>query len=339
MERIGVLGTGLIGASIGMAVRDRGGHVTGWDPDADVRAAALDVGALDAVAADIEGVLSSAPDLVVIAAPPSATVGLVATLEYPGLVIDVAGVKGPILAASRLPRFVGTHPMAGREVSGPQAASPVLFRGATWVITPNGAQTDDVAAVGRFVAGIGARPIEMTAEHHDAAVAAISHVPQLLAAGLVAAAAEAGDALELAAGSFRDLTRVAASHPDLWVDVLRSNRVAVVAAIGDLRARLDELEESLGDEGDHLEGFLRRSRDIRRSMTARAAVVRVALADQPGELAKVGHAFEATSVDVRDIQLRHAPHGGGGVLTISVRPGHAEALTHALEAEGLLIVE
>ncbi len=74
-------------------------------------------------------------------------------------------------------------------------------------------------------------------------------------------------------------------------------------------------------------------------MSARAAVVRVALADQPGELAKVGHAFEATSVDVRDIQLRHAPHGGGGVLSISVRPGHADALTHALEAEGLLIVE
>ena len=74
-------------------------------------------------------------------------------------------------------------------------------------------------------------------------------------------------------------------------------------------------------------------------MAARAAVVRVALADQPGELARVGHAFEATSVDVRDIQLRHAPHGGGGVLSISVRPGHAEALTHALEAEGLLIVE
>ncbi len=339
MVRIGIVGTGLIGASIGMAVREGGGHVTGWDPSAQNLATALERGAVDQVGADLVDAVSAADDLLVIAAPPSATVELLASLGHPNLTIDVAGVKGPILEASRLARFVGTHPMAGREVSGPEVASPALFRGATWVVVPDGAAREDVDAVCGFVAGWGARPVEMTASEHDEAVAAVSHVPQLLAASLVADAADAGNALDLAAGSFRDLTRVAASHPDLWVDVLRTNRAAVAASIAGLRARLDELDADLAGDAGELRSFLARSREIRRGMAARAATVRIALADQPGELAKVGHAFEATSVDVRDIQLRHAPHGGGGVLTISVRPGHAEALTHALEAEGLVIVE
>ena len=339
MDRIGILGTGLIGASIGMAAREVGSHVTGWDPSAENLANAAGRGALDAVAHDLSTLLAAADDLLVIAAPPSETVELVGTLDHHGLSIDVAGVKGPILDASKLRRFVGTHPMAGREVSGPEAASPALFRGATWVLVGNGAAEADVAAVSKFVTALGARPIEMSATVHDDAVAAVSHVPQLLASGLIAAVAGIPDALDLAAGSFRDLTRVAASRPDLWVDLLQTNQVAVASAIQRMRAGLDELDEAVRGDPGALEALLSRSRDIRRAMTARVAAVRVALADQPGELARVGHAFEATSVDVRDIQLRHAPHGGGGVLTISVRPGHAEALTHALEAEGLLVVD
>jgi prephenate dehydrogenase len=339
VRRIGILGTGLIGTSIGLAARTRGGHVTAWDPAGAHLSGAVDRGAVDVAAPDVAAVLAASADLLVVAAPPSATVALVSDLDHPGLTIDVAGVKGPVVAANRLPRFVGTHPMAGRETTGPGAASAALFRGASWVIVGDGAAPADVALIEEFVKSLGATPIRMTAEAHDAAVAAISHVPQLLASGLVATAAETPGALDLAAGSFRDLTRVASSEAELWVDVLQSNREAVGAALRAMRNRLDALGSLLEGDPDGLAASLRRSRDVRRSMATRVATVRVALADQPGELARVGRALEASAVDVRDIQLRHAPHGGGGVLTVSVRPGHAEALVHALEVEGLLVIE
>ena len=338
MDRIGILGTGLIGASIGMAARETGSHVTGWDISTENLASASKRGAIDVPADDLAALLAASNDLLVVAAPPSETVKLVATLDHAGLTIDVSGVKAPILDAAMLPRFVGTHPMAGREVSGPEAASPALFRGATWVVVGGEAAQPDIEEVSRFIASLGGRPVEMRAATHDAAVAAVSHMPQLLASSLVFAAAGTDDALNLAAGSFRDLTRVASSDPSLWVDLLRTNRDAVARSIQRMRASLDEFDAALHSDPEELEGLLAKSREIRRSMIARVGAVRVALADQPGELAKVGRAFEATSVDVRDIQLRHAPHGGGGVLTISIRPGHAEALTHALKAEGLFVV-
>lgn len=339
MRNVGILGTGLIGASIGLGLRSLGMHVTGWDTDEASAEVAARRGALDTVASSEIDVVSAGSDLLILAASPSVIVDLVARLDHPGLVIDVAGVKGPILAASKLARFVGTHPMAGREVSGPEAASPVLFRGATWVVTTDGATSDDLNAVCDLVSTLGARPITMSAAEHDTAVATISHVPQLLAAGLVATATGSERALDLAAGSFRDLTRVAASDPALWVDVLQTNKLAVSVALEGMRKRIDELGTLLEGDAEALASFLSDARVVRRAMTALVATVRVALADQPGELAKVGRALQTSAVDVRDFQLRHAPHGGGGVLTLSVRPGDGETLQQALEAEGLLLVD
>ncbi len=339
VRHVGILGTGLIGASCGLALRERGARVTGWDPQVAHLETALRRGALDTAGGDEDDALRSAADLLIVAAPPSATRDLVARLDHPGLVIDVAGVKSPIVSAARLARFVGTHPMAGREVTGPEAASAALFRGAAWVVVTDGAASGDVEVVADLVTELGARPILMDAAGHDAAVAAVSHVPQLLAAALVAAAGGAGGALELAAGGFRDLTRVAASDPRLWVDLLRMNGPAVVASLDVLRAAIDDLAASVEGDGADLESFLVAAMEMRRAMTARVATVRVALADEPGELARVGRALQASAVDVRDIQLRHAPHGGGGVLTLSVRPGDGEALRHAVEREGLLVVD
>ena len=141
-----------------------------------------------------------------------------------------------------------------------------------------------------------------------------------------------------AAGSFRDLTRVGASLPLPWVEILRTNRDAVLAAIGSLREQLAEVEAAIVSEDDRLLTMLSTSRDVRLALGSPMEQVRIALADQPGELAKAGHAFEASGVDIRDLQMRHAPHGGGGVLTISVRPGEAGALRMALEREGLLVI-
>lgn len=208
--RIAIIGTGLIGASIGLGLRRAGWDVTGWDPDASHLDEAAARSALEPVAT-LVGLLAGSPDAVVIAAPPAAVVAAVAELDTPALVIDVAGVKAPVLAASRLRRFVGTHPMAGREVAGPGAASANLFRGAAWVVVDEGAHPEDVALTESVISALGARPVRMTAADHDLAVAVVSHLPQLLASSLMNEAADRTDALELVAGSFRDLT--ASPHP------------------------------------------------------------------------------------------------------------------------------
>ena len=334
----GVIGTGLIGGSIAAGLGAAGWTVVGHDGDPDVGARALELGLIDRHLDDLAALATSPPDLIVVAAPPKATVEIVASLDVKTPVMDVSGVKVAVCeAAADLPQFVGTHPMAGRETSGPDAASAALFNGASWVVVDGG--TDDARAmVHGVIEELGARPVHMTASDHDRAVALISHLPHLVAGGLLGAAQGDPHALDLAAGSFRDLTRVGASHPIPWVEILKTNDVAVLDAIGALRARLAVIEAAILSDDDTLLTMLSEARDTRRALGSPVAQVRVALADQPGELAKVGHAFESSGVDIRDIQMRHAPYGGGGVLTLSVRPGEEGSLRLALEDEGLLII-
>jgi prephenate dehydrogenase len=336
--RTGILGTGLIGASMGLGLRHAGWHVVGWDPDAEVSSLALDRGAVDEIQAP--DAIGGSVDVVVLAGPPLAVVEGVRSLETDALVVDVAGVKLPVASASRVRRYVGTHPMAGREISGPAAASAHLFRGATWVVVPGDASETDLALAERMIADLGGRPFRMAAEDHDRAVAAISHLPQLLASTLMNEASDRTDALDLVAGSFRDLTRVAASDPAAWVQLLSANRGPVIDVLEDFIDRLQTLAGALSAGDLHMiSEQLDRARTARRSLGPRAAAVRVALADEPGELARVGHAFDAAGVDIRDLQLRHAPYGGGGVLTVSVRSGDEAALRSALQQEGLMLAD
>jgi prephenate dehydrogenase len=339
--RVALSGTGLIGASLGQALCELGHEVVAWDPNPEHLQIAFDNGSADTMATDLDDLLASDPELLVLAGPPSQVCDALSSLQTDAVVMDVAGVKLPVMQAVQPgTRFVGTHPMAGRETSGPEAAGPALFRGAAWVVCSGDASEDDVGIVESVILDVGGRPLRMDAADHDGAVAAISHGPQLLAGSLVHHAVDTGSALELAAGSFRDLTRVAASDPDLWLDVLDTNREAVLGTIASLQQRLGELAQAIEDrDADTLAAFLTSAQETRRSMTARATAVRVALADQPGELAKVGRALAGSAVDVRDIQLRHAPHGGGGVLTITVRPGDAHNLEASLTAEGLLLTD
>ncbi|MDX2342970.1 MAG: prephenate dehydrogenase/arogenate dehydrogenase family protein [Acidimicrobiia bacterium] len=340
MSAVAISGTGLIGASIGLGLARAGWTVIGWDPDAAVLATAKELGAITQIAESFAALVSGDADLIVMAGPPRAVIEQVAELETDSLVIDVAGVKTAVLGAARPTRFVGTHPMAGREVTGPQGASPSLFRGATWVVVVDGAAEADLRTVEAALGQLGARPVRMTAAEHDAAIAMISHLPQVLATALVNEAADRINALDLAAGSFRDLTRVAASDPAIWVDLLDINSADVVGAIEDFRQRLGVVADALVEgDADVISAFLSRGQEIRRTMAPGAVPVRVALADEPGELARVGRALGSSSVDVRDLQLRHAPHGGGGVLTVSVRPGEAETLRTALADEGLLVLD
>ena len=338
MQRAAVIGLGLIGGSIGAGLREAGWVVSGYDSDADHRLVALDRTLIDETVDSIDEVVANAPDIIVIAVSPKATVETLHALSTDLPIMDVAGVKQHVLAAAaHLPGFVGTHPMAGRETSGPAAASGALFRGASWVVV-TGAPPEPTQQAVAVIEALEGRVVRMSAAAHDAAVARISHAPQLVAGALLAAASDVDGALDLAAGSFRDLTRVGASQPLPWVELLRGNAGDVLDAIVDLKHQLSRLEAAILTDDDGLLTMLAHARETRQSLGAPEASVRVALADQPGEIAKVGHALESSQVDVRDIQLRHAPHGGGGVLTLSVRPGDEAPLAHALEEQGLLLV-
>lgn len=337
MKRAIVHGTGLIGASVAGALRAAGWHVAGWDPNPEASARARDLGHLD----EVLPAPAWEADLVVLAGPPSAVLASVRALPSGPLVMDVAGTKAAIEAAGSVhARFVGTHPMAGREQAGAAHASPNLFRGAAWVVVTDHADPDALAEVESIIVSVGANPVRMTAAEHDKAVAAVSHLPQLVAAALVSEASGQEHALDLAAGSFRDLTRVALSSPALWADLLVANRHAVAdAAQGLAGALLAFAQRVENEDGQWLASALMDAKAQREGLSPPVVAIQVVLEDQPGEIARVGRALERSGVDVRDLQLRHGRHGGGGLLTLSVRPGEAETLRGALEGESFELVD
>ncbi|MCU1379587.1 MAG: tyrA, partial [Acidimicrobiales bacterium] len=224
-KRAQVVGTGLIGGSIGLALKAAGWHVTGTDHNEASAARALELGAIDAVGDDADA------ELTFIATP----VGAVAEAAKgrPGVVTDVGSVKASIVGALANPRFVGGHPMAGSEQEGVDGSRADLFQGAVWVLTPV-ATTDSAAhaLVRSVVSSFGADVVELPPERHDALVAVVSHVPHLTAVSLMGLAAERSEEhaalLRLAAGGFRDMTRIAAGHPGIWPDICAENRDAIV---------------------------------------------------------------------------------------------------------------
>jgi len=337
VRRVCILGTGLIGASLGMALREVGWWVAGWDPHPEALTTALARGAVDEAASSVEEAVAKA-DLVVLAGPLEAALATLAQLETNALVTDVAGVKVPMMEAKPSGmRFVGGHPMAGREHAGPTAATPALFRGAAWIVCADGASAEDIDTLVGMIESIGAIPIPMSADRHDQVVATISHLPQVIAAALVNQVSSQPGAVELVSGSFRDLTRVAASEPGWWPEILMANVENVGGAIDELISQLETIRAEMAGDRQALTARLASAREKRRDMAPPEVRVGVVLADKPGEIAAVGRALEESNADVRDLQLRHALHGGGGVLTLSVRPGEAEALREALTAEGLLL--
>ncbi len=330
-RRAAIFGTGLIGTSLGMALRQVGWEVAGWDPSQDALEAATNRGAVD-LACDYQQEAVEGAEVVVLAGPLSATIRTIGRLRTDALVTDVAGVKTPVTRA-RPPglRLVAGHPMAGREQAGPGAATASLFRGAAWIICPDGAEPADVDAVSDLVKSIGANPFLLSAEEHDRIVSDISHLPQLLAVALVELLSRrAGIAEQLVAGSFRDLTRVAASESNWWTEVLTANDANVSDSIGRMIGLLMEIDSEIGSVAGPLASRMDRARSKRKELEPPVARVGVVLYDRPGELARVGRALELSAVDVRDLQLRHHPHGGGGVLVLSVRPEEAPSLRGAL---------
>ena len=281
LPAVGVIGLGLIGGGIALDLARAGHAIVGSDRDPAVRDRARE---LDLEVVDGLDPLVDACDLVVVAVPLQAVPGVLAAVrDRRGdvLLTDVASVKDPaVLAPGGLRRWLGGHPMAGNERSGIDAARPGLFDGAVWYLTPTpDTAVGDLLDVLRFVRALAAEPVVVDARTHDRYVAMLSHVPHLLAYGLHASATDVmGDGVHaLGGGSFRDATRVAASDPAFWSDVLHANRVAVREALSRLESWLDSGAQDL-DETSRLEERLtegRRRPAIRTSPAHGATVVRL----------------------------------------------------------------
>ncbi|MGO9448877.1 MAG: prephenate dehydrogenase [Solirubrobacteraceae bacterium] len=257
--RLAVLGVGLIGGSIGLAARTRAGaQVSGWDPDPDACARALELGALDVSAPDIAGAVLGA-DVVFVAAPVGVLVETVrSALDSAGaeaIVTDVGSTKRSVTEAISDPRFVAGHPLAGAEAAGVEYARNDLFEGATWYLSPaTGAPDARYERLRHLIASFGAEPVAIDADTHDRLMASVSHLPHVLANLLVAqATALLGEGAPAGAGrlatgpSFRDATRVAGSNSAIWTDIYMSNRDALLAAIDELTAGLAQVCATLAD--------------------------------------------------------------------------------------------
>jgi len=243
-----IVGTGLIGASLGLAARRAGvGRVTGFDSDPAVLAVAAERGAC--IPYDSLHEATAGASLVVVAAPvaslPDVVRDVLAEAPATSTVTDVGSTKGAVCAAAGAdPRFVGGHPICGAETRGPDRASADLFEGATWFLTP-AAQTDPgrFKLLHGFVAALGARPVAIDPGAHDRLVALTSHLPHALANVLLNQAGgvrvDGHDPLQAAGGSLRDMTRVAGANPRIWVDIFLDNREAVAAALAEHRRRVE----------------------------------------------------------------------------------------------------
>jgi prephenate dehydrogenase len=334
-RRAHVVGLGLIGASVARALGAAGWSVTGTDTDDDVEGVAL------ATSVVAPGELRADASLVVIATPAGAVAdvarGVLEAVSNPDVIVtDVAGVKSSIVGEVTDPRFLGGHPMAGSEQRGLSGARADLFRGCTWVLTPTprtSART--YSGLHGILREIGANVVAVSAEDHDRLVALASHVPHLVAGALMNEAARAAEEdavlLQLAAGGFRDMTRVAAGDPSIWPDVLFENRAAVAATLRSLEERLSALRVAL-DEGDRavVERSLTTAAQSRRHLPGRAlsaenlAYLRVVVSDQPGQLSAVTTAASEMLVNIYDIEIAHGIEGVGGTLLLAVDAHQAE---------------
>jgi prephenate dehydrogenase len=351
-DRVAVVGTGLIGTSIGLAAARVGCAVTGWDADAGTAQRAAELGRF-AAAATLEEAVRDA-DIVVVATPIPTIARLVVRViaaAPDAIVTDVGSVKSDVVRdvlegvgeeAGR--RFVPGHPMGGSERSGPEHASASVVDGIVWVVTPpDGADIASVERLEAWIDRIGARVVRMEPTRHDRLVAFVSHLPQAASTALmdVAATEEADEPeiLLLAAGGFRDLTRLASSNPALWSDILLANRQAIAEALEIYARRLEALRtQILEGDGRGVETTFQRAKSARLRLAAKptvragVAVLQVPVPDRPGSLAALTAALGRGGVNIEDLQIVHSPEGGRGTVHLTVAADAAAAAASVLAA-------
>lgn len=337
-----VLGLGLIGASVASALVQHGWTVFGEDSEQSITAEALERGVISASG------LSPAAEISVVATPVgSLRDGVVRCLsETRGVVTDVGSVKTTVVGGISDPRFVPGHPMAGSELEGLDGADASMFEGAVWVLTPSSATNDEAfAAVAEMVTNLGAEVMALSPEDHDRLVAVVSHVPHLAAATLMRMADARSDEhvalLRLAAGGFRDMTRIASGRSGIWLDICTANRAAIVESLTDLIAGLDEMREVVrSGDLDTLRDRLDDARRARLNLPVRAGTVedlsemRTPIPDRPGAAAEVFVLCADLGVNIFDFEVVHSAEGDRGVMVLVVRSEHVDLLRGGLIARG-----
>jgi prephenate dehydrogenase len=333
VRRLAVVGTGLVGTSVALAAGRAGTRCRGFDPDAAVLEEAVARGAVEPAPSLAEAVARA--ELVVVAVPvgaaPAVVQEVLAAVGDVGVVTDVSSTKRP-LAALADPRFVPGHPVAGGASGGPARAAADLFDAATWFLTPTAASSaESVALVERFVASLGARAVRTDAAGHDRLLALTSHLPHALANLLMLRVAEAAAddeaPLAFAGASLREMTRLAGANATVWSDIFLGNADEIAAALGGLRASLDELEQALraGDR-ERIEATIATAASARerlesfayRTAPAQLNRIRVRVPDRPGVLARITQILGAAQINLEDFELRHVSPEYGGVLVILV---------------------
>ena len=378
-----IVGTGLVGASLGLALRAGGVSVYLEDASPTSLRLAADVGAgrpLSDVANEARVACADrghnhpgyeAPRIVVVATPPDVADRVIvdALARFPrAIVTDVASVKDAIVAdvlaaldregrGEAASRYVGCHPMAGRERSGAGAADADLFYGRPWVIVAHGRTAPRAVLAARALAtDVGSIPLEMNAGTHDHAVALVSHVPQLVSSMLAARLVDApAQALGLAGQGLRDTARIAASDPRLWTSIVAGNAGPVTSILRELRADLDDLLVHL-DAAAEL-GPLRGGSvgAINRVMTAgnqgvaripgkhggapsRYREIEVLIPDEPGALGRLFSELGESSINIEDLVLEHSAGAQAGVARVMIDPAVADRCVADLEGRGWRLI-
>lgn len=341
--RIAVLGVGLIGGSVALAARRRlDAHVSGWDPDPRAIRTAEDRGAIDLGIAELSEAVGI--DIWVVATP-------VATLEDQvrralaaagpeAVVTDVGSTKRALVEAVDDRAFIGGHPLAGAETTGMANARGDLFDGATWYLTPRpDSPGDKYERLHRFVTALGAVPAAIGHDEHDRVMAAVSHLPHVLANVLVgqAHAALGGDAMPATGGSFRDATRVAGANPPLWAQIYAENAEALGAQIDAVLAALVDVRSRLGD----LEAWQRQASDRRRLLLEAdqnggpLAELRVVVPNRPGVVADIALSLGRAGINIADMSLAPASDNSVGTVALWVALGDADRARALVAGKGL----
>ncbi|WP_328482780.1 prephenate dehydrogenase [Streptomyces sp. NBC_00377] len=354
-----VLGTGLIGTSAALALAQRGVvvHLADHDPGQARTAAALGAGTDE----EPEGPV----DLAIVAAPPAHVAGVLADAMRRGVArgyLDVASVKGGPRRELQalgldLSAYIGTHPMSGREKSGPLAATGDLFEGRPWVLTPTRDTDTEVLNLAlELVSHCRAVPVVMDADAHDRAVALVSHMPHLVSS-LVAARLEHAEeaAVRLCGQGIRDVTRIAASEPGMWIDILSANPGPVADLLTDVASDLEETVQALrslqsSDDAKRREGVGGIQDVLRRGNAGQVRVpgkhgaaprayevVAVLIDDQPGQLARIFADAGQAGVNIEDVRIEHATGQQAGLVQLMVEPKSAVVLSSALRERGWAI--
>lgn len=343
-----IVGLGLIGGSIALALANNGWFVSGYDEDRSVLARAISEGFV----ASAEP--SPATQLVFICTPAGSVIkvcnDLCETLTDPGVVFtDVSGVKRSIADGVSDSRFVGGHPMAGSEQRGLDGSSADMFVGCTWVLTPKAATApESYASLHTVLRSIGAQVLALTPELHDRLVAMASHIPHIVAGALMneahAMAEDDAALLRLAAGGFRDMTRIAAGDSAIWPDVLISNQDEVEAGIRRLQDRLSNLATAIrtADREALVRELSTASQSRRRLPTpigdaGTTTTLRIPVPDEPGVLSTVTTTASDLGVNIFDIEIAHAMESTPGVLLITISSERVTDLRDALQAHGFIV--